>query len=500
MLPTAGGETLSASPLPTSFDAQISHSPSYFVSVAGVRKAGSTTPGGLGLEPLSFAKIPISPPASTCARSTSASMSVSTDCESAMSDAAPSADALSRSPSLLTSLIQSQARRSARTTPATTPGVSPTTTPIALPGATTQCGRPILRRCSSGAATSDDGAWKPTFALGTLPEKEKEQNEQSLQRRRSCLKFAVTPRPLQLHTGIPHAPGSRSTSAGSSRRASPRCATPALEEDDEEDEDVATPGFDSDDAGYQEDSEDGFTSDDDEDAPTLIPRPRTGQWPPTWGAMGVNPALALRPAPILSTAAKRAGADAADHPLPEPSTDDCGELGAPPRRARIRIRDDEKSAGKCSRHRSPPPVSRHVVLSAELERAPPAARSPSAADLCRRRSGVAPTPPSRSPAPASNMAKLSLARGWRSDDNARRTPAGGVTFLPQRSASERAEKACHVKFEVGPSQPTLRRKCSMLVRRDSAPAAGHVDEVHVLAANGSETPCPLAQLRANLGR
>jgi hypothetical protein len=34
----------------------------------------------------------------------------------------------------------------------------------------------------------------------------------------------------------------------------------------------------------------------------------------------------------------------------------------------------------------------------------------------------------------------------------------------------------------------------MVVRRDSAPAAG-VDEVHVLA-DPSTTPCPLAKLRA----
>ncbi|CAK9780260.1 unnamed protein product [Cutaneotrichosporon oleaginosum] len=377
-------------------------------SPAPKRVAGTLEPLHITkLEPLCFTKVPLSP----ACRSASAS----TDCESALSDVG--AD-LSRSPSLLTSLMQSQARRSALTTPATTPGVSPTTTPAPLPGTS----RPILRRCSSGAV-SDAHPEEPAAVEG-------------LARRRSCLKFAVTPRPLQLPNRSISATSSRRASGASSRLTSPRCATPALEEDDEDE--PATPAFDSDDAGYQEDSEDGFTSD--EDGPPLVPQ---AQWPPAWGKQGATPA----PAPILWTAARRA----AD--LAEPSTDDCEPV---PRRARVRIRDEDTSTrarGRCSRHRSPPPS--HI----EELTAPPAARSPSAADLCRRRSG---------------------APGWRSDDCARPR----VAF--HRTASQPARP--RVQFAV------TQRTCSMVVRRDSAPAAG-VDEVHVLADTSAQA-CPLAKLRA----
>ncbi|BEJ15268.1 hypothetical protein CspHIS471_0410350 [Cutaneotrichosporon sp. HIS471] len=373
------------------------------------------------LEPLCFDKVPLSPLSPTYR-----SASMSTDCESTFSDSAD----LSRSPSLLTSLIQTQTRRSARTTPATTPGVSPTATPAPLP----LTSRPILRRCSSGA-----------FSDAVI-----EESNQGLPRRRSCLKFAVTPRPLQLsNRSSVSAASSRRASGASSRLTSPRCATPALDEDDEED-DLATTAFDTDDAGYQEDSEDGFTSD--EDGPPLVP---LAQWPATWTKQGVTPA----PAPILWTAARRA-ADVA-----EPSTDDCDEVV--PRRSRVRVRyEDPKDSirrGRCSTHRSPPPDSHVPEVEAEVS-APPAAHSPSAADLCRRRTGV------------------TAARGWRSDDCARRAPRG-VTFIPNRKTSQAS-----VQFTVN------QRTCSVVVRRDSAPAAG-VEEVHVLA-DPSATPCPLAKLRA----
>lgn len=296
------------------------------------RSATMPTPDA---EPLTFAKVPIARPSGSTLLNMSTDTEVTSDC----------GEQLSRSPSLLTSLIQSQSRIvSASSSAANSPKSSSHFS--SLPHA-----KPILRRVSSGhtsAVTSGDDqsdleAGKPrrakpslAIALGQRLEPLAErQGSPEPAHRRTRLKFAVTPRPLQL------------ASACSSQRASPE---PSFSEEDEyDDEDLATPGFYSDsDNGYQEDSEDGFTDDDDE---PFLPPAHWGQRRPSW-----TPYRAPS-APILQVAAMKLEG-----------------------RGRVRI-DDDRSALKCSRHRSPPPESRMRVRNA----APPAARSPSAFELCRRR-------------------------------------------------------------------------------------------------------------------
>lgn len=413
------------------------------------------------LEPLSFAKVPLSPAPSA---PTSAVWS-STESE-AFSD--PERD-LSRSPSLLTSLIQSQCRISTLNGPLSpiTP-LSPAASPILQQAkfATFPRGTaPILRHDDSGSegeklAEKQDAAPRPT-----------------IRHRRSCLKFAVTPRPLQLPT--PKA----SHRADSPPPPSVPQARPESEEeneeedgeDEDEDEEVTTPGWASDsDAGYREDSEDGFTSD--EDVLSLAAGP--SRWR---GQVRSYTTWAAPPAPILSTSRRRIQIAEC------PSTTDDGEPGRA--RARIRIRDeDNHEHRKPTRHRSPPPCG--TRMSSDHGRpAPPAARSPSAAELCRRRSGCP-----RSPCPDEGRPRaafLAAARGWRSDDGRSRVPEEQVrpaVKFELREAQLHELQQCREHRRDDTTRPTAFR----LARRDSAPA--RVDEVHVFTSAGAPS-CPRRGLK-----
>lgn len=391
--------------------------------------APSTSP-----EPLTFTKVAISPPPSAVH---------STDSEAGFcfSDVPGAGSELSRSPSLLTSLIRCQASRRStsgtNTPPATTPGVSPQASPLpkldSLPRT-----RPILRRSSTGAVSNDERPERPDLRLAFGNLESVRETPSPLQRKRSCLKFAVTPRPLP--------PATSTASSRRSSRTSPLMEALSLEEDDEE---VATP-WDSDDAGYQEDSEDGFSSDDDEDGMLSSHRWQHKSWK-SWTP------TAVPPPPILAPRGSSVFA-------PESTTDDADAPGPAPRRIRIRADDED---GKCSRHRSPPPAS-HVPTA---DPAPPAARSPSAYGLCRRRSGVteAPTPN----------------RGWRSDD---------ATCRLGRLGRKTSLGPC-VKFDA--NLEARKSQALSLARRESAPAC--VDEVHVLARQSQER-CSVRGLRRVLGQ
>lgn len=358
------------------------------------------------VEPLTFAKVPITRPSASTLLNMSTDTEVTSDC----------GEGLSRSPSLLTSLIQSSRIVSASSSVANSPNSSSHF--CSLPHA-----KPILRRASSGhasALTSGDEQSdvdrkvqpraKPSLAiaLGQRLEPLAERQGSPEPARRTRLKFAVTPRPLQL------------ASACSSQRASPE---PSFSDEDEyDDEDLATPGFYSDsDNGYQEDSEDGFTDDDE----PFLPPAHWGQRRPSW-----TPYRAPS-APILQTA-------------------------KPESRGRIRI-DDDRSAIKCSRHRSPPPEARVRVRDA----APPAARSPSAYELCRRRGSTGQRPFLGYSGPRPEKPQ---SRGWRSDD-------------------ARPQNQCQ--------RLTHKTSAKELSRRDSAPA--RVDQVH--AAGRTECQHPKGGLR-----
>lgn len=451
------------------------------------------------LEPLSFAKIAL-------------------DATSNPSSAVPSTDSdwpsdhdtdhrfLSRSPSLLTSLIRSQSRLASCSS-------SPVKPISELPPATPGAARPILRR---GSATSETESHAEASGSPT-----------GLRHRRSCLKFAVTPRPLQLQGCSSRRPSSpfrpldwpalQRTSRPESDEEDESGDGNEDENDDENEEDeeeyeyeheIYTPGLGSDfgssdsDAGYREDSEDGFTSD---EALSVSPsrwRPHLTQW-------------TAPPAPILSRSPRRPSA------FDCPSTTDDGEPGAARARTRTRIRihDDgrERHRRKPTRHRSPPP-QRSSIEGARP--APPAARSPSAAELCRRRSGMA-----RSPCPPK------MIRGWRSEDGRAPKPEGAnpdalalaLALVPEAPRA-RADSSC-VKFAPGeaalaelregrererrrrPSKKALVRCHSAgagappsafrLARRDSAPAK--IDEVHVLTS-AEAGACPRRGLKHVLRR
>jgi len=396
-----------------------------------------------------------------------------------------------------------------------------------LPGATRGTARPILRRESTTA--SSDCADEPAEQQHT------DDARPTIRHRRSCLKFAVTPRPLQLQPtqsrGGPTSPRLLFDSPATSRRSSKQSEPDELKEEDEEDDNqdaedddelqVTTPGFGSDfgesdsDAGYREDSEDGFTSDE-EDNMSLGESSR--RWRPhlaRWTAP---------PPPILSTSRRRVQMAEC------PSTTDDGEPGRA--RTRIRIHDDEERhyARKPTRHRSPPPQIRSAMENARPAR-PPAARSPSAAEFCRRRTGVA-----RSPCPTSMFRRPPpVTRGWKSDDGSSRRddqavdatvkridtlqlglgprpvvttetiPAGGshcVKFQHhERELQELREgrESRERKYRKG----SPRRSTSAgapprpfrLARRDSAPTM--IDEVHVLTS-ATASACPRRGLKSVL--
>ncbi|RSH86383.1 uncharacterized protein EHS24_004633 [Apiotrichum porosum] len=487
---TFGAEAVSVSPISTymSHDSPRSpYSPPVAVAARQPRRAQT-----LPLEPLTFTKVAVSPAPSVGIPSRSGSTSGVTDSEGGLlsdeRDVYSPVSPLSRSPSLLTSLIQAQGRltKSKTHSPCTT---TPPARPMPCSSQFASLPRPpraqpILRRCSTSGAERLSGLSGASGPSGDEGVKHTETVTSlasvSIRHRRSCLKFAVTPRPLQLAAGssqqqqqqqlstatacrphlsvaTPQTPGAgpstrpRINRVPSYRRSPPPAqstgtsydeetyAVAEEEEGDEEvDEEVTTPGFgsDADSAGYEEDSEDGFTSDDEDTVLSLA-----GRW-------HHRPAFApsfATPTPILAPAARRAALP----DCPATTTDDGAaiEIRRPPR-IRIAAAGQEKYA--CPRHRSPPPTS---VLEAHGPRpAPPAARSPSAAELCRRRTGIARPPPPPSFRPGT------VCRGWKSDDGrGHHRNAAPVAKPPPRG----------LRFQH---------------RRDSAPAAPAVDEVHVLAA------------------
>lgn len=165
------------------------------------------------------------------------------------------------------------------------------------------------------------------------------------------------------------------------------------EDDDDEDEDgeygsgAFSPLFEEesdDDEGYQEDSEGGFTSDE-ECVGTFTDLPRI--WVPSarWKATQNTP--------------RRRG-DARSESFTNTCTSDDGSVVYRPRGRKIMIATNKPD--RCSRHVSPPPS--RAASPARQSACPPAARSPSAIGLCRR----------RETAEAEQLDKTPLA-GWRSD-------------------------------------------------------------------------------------
>ncbi|WVQ94976.1 hypothetical protein IAU59_002068 [Kwoniella sp. CBS 9459] len=277
------------------------------------------------------------------------------------------------------------------------------------------------------------------------------------------------------------------------------------DDDDDEDEDdddyvvespLPIPGHESDsDEGYQEDSEGGFTSEEDVDgedhgdgtfttAPRLRHRPSwaAGQWAATsrhTGALTPKRRVAtIDSAPAYPTStddyeAGQAGpfdfvgfgapSSTSNHPSPG-----SGFRG---RKTSIAIVANSKpSSNRCTRHRSPPPPSRSRASSKSVAPAPPAARSPSAAELCRRR-GSASVQNERTVGNANNASAnaSAKAKGWRSDDSA--FFPSRKSSIPMNSATFQLPSACtststsafggHASNGRGLSRPHVPRKGSL---------------------------------------
>ncbi|WRT69969.1 uncharacterized protein IL334_006960 [Kwoniella shivajii] len=308
--------------------------------------------------------------------------------------------------------------------------------------------KPILRRDLMSTSASEDNRdnhypFHPStdsgFGLGIskLPLQDTESEIPvlpALKKRPSVLTFAVS---------SPRAGPSRSTSVSPTSTSSyanaklPRspCVKPnwgkvkgrveneEIEEEEENDNDnddgdeenymidspLPIPGCGQDeseeeDEGYVEDEEGGFTSDEEENHHEMRSKPSWADI--SWTNEYVNNTPKRRSANI----------DQMEYPT---STDDCaitttsmighGRVTSPSSNLRGRkvsisiVANTKPSSSRCTRHRSPPPPIRASTISV----APPAARSPSAADLCRRRGSAS----------IERSDSQRIKRGWKSDDH-----------------------------------------------------------------------------------
>lgn len=373
---------------------------------------------------LTFAKVAI-----TTAPSAPSSVfaGTSTDSEAQSTNegyCSPTHPRLPRSPSLLSSMFASQpgsgmssaavsrngstsgtcsANLATPLSPLSPVSSNPHTLPshIALACASTaQDCKPILRRhdpapcaSTSTSASEDNGAsrgYRSASTNGLGLALSGTESVAVAQEKRCALKFAVKP-------CFPEGSFNRSaragcydsirSGAGPSRRQRSRSPDPIPEW-----EEVCTPGLESsDDEGYEEDEEGGFTSDEDE-LGALAAQAGTRQRF-AWTSSARHAYLPGRAASAIGLATPRRRTAVETYC----TTDD----NAPePMRGR-EISIAAKSTDKCSRHLSPPPRS------PSPEYAPPAARSPSARDLCMRRARVM--------SERAEDSCLSEAKGWKSD-------------------------------------------------------------------------------------
>ncbi|WVQ83699.1 hypothetical protein IAT38_005843 [Cryptococcus sp. DSM 104549] len=277
----------------------------------------------------------------------------------------------------------------------------------------------------------------------------------------SSLMSSQSQLPTHPHTHRP-SPPPRTSSWGSSR--SPGGSDEYDSEDDDEDEEdqengnsfmespIPIPGHESDsDEGYHEDEEDGFTSDEED----VLPRGAGGcvgldtfalgpngsavrRHPLSWGdsqwtVVGVShpsSAAAATPKRRTRTIAYEDEDEDNAYPYPPSTTDDGAARPFPPTRknSSIHILADKPSNPRCTRHRSPPPPIRTKNLT--LVEAPPAARSPSAAELCRRRGSAS---------ASATVGMGRTARGWKSDDPS--LFLGGGRKVPQSATAVEAPRA-----------------------------------------------------------
>ncbi|ORX40477.1 hypothetical protein BD324DRAFT_606399 [Kockovaella imperatae] len=393
----------------------------------------------------------------------SPSASTSTDSELVHSDPGVTDD--QPSPSLISyifarkaSIGGSSSSNGGNETPITPHLVNPTS------GGPSSCNRPILRRpqCSSSltCTTSDDGSGysksqgllsnlhsslhggfnglglsiDETSSTGHVP-------TCRVEKRQSCLTFAVRSPPSRQATSLVSPTSQRSVMLDldlSTRQVNARDD----DDDDEEEEEQQEEEEDGDsDDGYEEDEEGGFTSDED------LTSPFGRGMPPSSGSSFISSrpytphtfSPGFPPVSIpLSTSTSDEGV--------ERMMDDSRRRTSPTRGRKISIATS-KCVERCSRHRSPPPTS-HEILGTSPDCCPPAARSPSALELCKRRQVTNPND------------------AWKSDSHATsgiiRTRSMGPS-LPCKSILRMSSQAATISGDSPGSNTPAFRRASMSV-------------------------------------
>lgn len=376
----------------------------------------------------------------------------------------------SPSPSLLTSMMQHNQFHCGPSAP--TSRSSSTSQPGPITPSSSTCGKPILRRDTSAptSASEDNGLGMKGLGLaltacGGIIE----------QPRRACsLKFAVRS-PPSASQPLSDSGYSRTSSSSKKSRSRPTRGffpevdeeettssighsahhhhhhhlAATLEQDEDEDEDE----------GYQEDSESGFTSDEEDDyfAPSRGRGTRSFQ---KWQENVAFAPYSPEPGP------RRRVTPSADQAVVYTSTnEDC----PPPPVTRgpgrkVSIADVRMKFDHCSRHLSPPPSN--AQLSPEqitnIAPAPPAASSPSARGLCRRRE-------SSTPAHAGPSRRMT-------DDHA----SPSTTFRPRPARSAHSDDSA---FQTSSSQCQ-----SILLKRDNSVGGRPVSPVTTFRDRGASVP------------
>jgi hypothetical protein len=378
----------------------------------------------------------------------------------------------SPSPSLLTSMMQGNpcGEASAPNSRSSSTSQGPLT-----PTSST-CGKPILRRENTSAPTSaseDNGCVKGLGLAFTTCDKIKEEPP-----KRACsLKFAVRSPPSSSSRALSDS-GHAQVNLSAARKPKPRSSRSVSVPEEDEDE-VSSSHYghhtlaapleqdeeDDEDEGYQEDSEGGFTSEEEEDYFTHATRGRGSRSFQKWAE---STAFARSP-----PGPRRRVSHSADQAVIYTSTnEDC----PPPPVTRgpgrqVSIADMRMKFDHCSRHLSPPPKCFDLPEndpSADLEPAPPAASSPSARGLCRRResANVPPTNTARKqsglfgPSTSTLPTNRPVNRSTQSDDSAfftgqcqsilkrdpssDRMPTSPLLACPARRSSEPKPSQCEV--------------------------------------------------------
>ncbi|KAK8853467.1 hypothetical protein IAR55_004174 [Kwoniella newhampshirensis] len=465
-------------------------------------------------ETLSFAKVPVGVPPLTTATSTTVSTDSEAGCISSSDwavDHGPRSGA--QSPSLITCLFQSQSQpsRSRQTSSNCSSATSPNPT-LSTPTCKT-VSKPILRRGTTASTSASEDCREQVFSAGfglgiskasdLVPSTRiggdgrpiDSSSNGPIKKRPSVLTFAVNPCLPSPRAGPSSRSRSRSTSVSpmsSYRRSSGRSSPPPLRmptwgathteegeevEDEDEEEFVESPlpipGHESDsDEGYHEDEEDGYTSEEEmADAVDTTFTPGVNlKHRPSWTSKTWD----ISAFPNVPPAPQRRSRTVDAYPT---STDDYEQLyatgpgngdgnasiapGPYPYRGRKTsisiVAAAKPSSSRCTRHRSPPPPIRLSV-----ERAPPAARSPSAAELCRRRGSLADSTPDVCNGGQGSRYRQQ-GKGWKSDDSAFfHSFASASAFGPGRRPSA---PACDTTFHL----PSASRNRNAPPRKASLP-------------------------------